>query len=180
MTLGVDPRVQAILEKMAKNNDQFVVVDRLILGKLLNLFRDSVEDQGPIAIKLFDALLEQIEPFITPYSDFMSNGDYTLYLVSADEETRRRNIDMIKLVRQYTNLGLKEAKDVVDNVYSEYGDYHSTPILKSRNMKALLGVVSRIRGFGFHVVIELNYEVIYDSRKDDGSDLAASMPVPTI
>jgi hypothetical protein len=100
-------------------------------------------DEG---MKLWDAIADTLDPDVKGQIFFaMLTGEYDDIITIGGRHPGANRIAMIKAIRSVTNLGLKEAKDLSDNL--ENG--HSIKL--TCNPKRRFAALAELREAGFYV-----------------------------
>lgn len=179
-------KLQNILNRTGYDN---VVMPRQSFVTLIELLRDSVADQGPIALKLLSRLLEQLsedieiankaEPVdaskLQPVLPPVPEKKYILSITGlAVPKERIKIISLIKDLRRVLDLGLKEAKDwaaeIANGAIKQY--------MWSLNIDTIRLHVQNLRDYGYHIQVTFADDVIYDSQDPNNDDLMNLVPIP--
>lgn len=142
---------------------EYIVIPRVTLGTILELLYESVSDQGPIALRLLETLMIEMENKIVPYNQF-GNAEYTVVITGeAETSSQVKVINLIKEIRRNTSLGLKESKDITNDIRS--GKPYTYQ--RTNNRAKVAEAVDQLRNFKYHFTIYRGTTVIFDSRISD-------------
>lgn len=155
---------------------EYIVIPRVTLGTILDLLYESVGDQGPMALRLLETLMIEMENKIIPYNRF-GNTEFTVIITGeVNNNGTAKMINLIKEIRRNSGLGLNESKVITDGI--KLGKRYTYQ--RTNDKHKVFEAVTQLREFGYNYVVYKDNNVIFDSKDSDDGIMPPSLLDPIL
>lgn len=141
------------------NNTQNVVVDIKDIRTLIDTARKLIERHNDTDAEVFDNMVDM---FSRKYPDYDVSNYWTFRITGLRGSMSKQTIKAIKLVRKITNLGLKDAKELIEEASGEKGGrvLNGVFVKHFQTTEGLQQVMEEFYDFGFNTEITNGIETI--------------------